>query len=99
MKIKTWVISTVVGVVGRGIPSKDVAISLALDDLRYEDDDDGDPAIVRQEVEIDHEYREFPDDDPTLVLTGENDGDQRGIFSEERCSECGGRQHYSAWLG
>jgi len=78
------------GILCRGIPSLDVAISLLSDMVRYDDDDEID-ALVRTNIMVVLGYIEDdPDDDPDEYWHTDNEWGRTDlvISDEQRCNHC-----------
>jgi hypothetical protein len=95
----TYVINSGAGPYAAGIPSEDVAISIATDALRYDDmaleggDDDGNPVALgqaRREVRAWTEISEFTGRPYVLVAEADDETARRGfgIHHEHRCPTC-----------
>lgn len=70
-----------------GMPSLDVAISMAIDFERYQDDVDDDGAFERVEVTVAMNARECDDLPPFTHVYGERSRGV-GIHAETRCAAC-----------
>lgn len=87
----TYSVNGMGGPIMRGIPSRDVALILAVDLLRYPSEEQCDAyecEFERQEVTVDHDAREFEDDPPFTLVTSELEDRGLGICEEHRCVEC-----------
>jgi hypothetical protein len=102
--VKTYSINTMGGVFGRGIPSRDVAIAMAADLIRYTYFDDSDDirewGLRRQDVRVDEV--EYEDDVLAEVsswtythLTTQSEHRGVAVHEERRCDHCGGRPRWS----
>lgn len=96
--MRTFAICSHVGLIGRGIPSEDVAIAIAVDACLYseyggEDED----TLVRRDVVVRRESCSSPIA-PYIYVDGREEADI-GIHPEERCHHCGSRPRHTAGIG
>jgi hypothetical protein len=84
----TYCMNTMEGRLYSGIPSLDVAISMAIDFERYQDDeDDEDDALERVEVTVDMTAGEGGSLPPFIHVYGGHSREV-GVHAENRCAAC-----------
>lgn len=82
----SWVINGMGGVVYSGIPSRDVAIVMAIDFERYEHNwDYDDEPLIRYEVAVDPNYSEGG---APFLWVGATNSRGLGLHEVQRCDAC-----------